>query len=92
MNDDWSPFGEPVVLELGDTLDLHMFRPKEVPELMDDWLAHCREQGIREARVIHGRGRGVLRQRVHSILGKHPLVDSFAVEPSNPGATLIRLK
>ena len=92
MNDDWSPFGEPVVLELGDTLDLHLFRPGEVAELMDDWLAQCREQGLREVRVIHGRGRGVLRQRVHSILGKHPLVQSFVLEPANPGATLITLR
>ena len=92
MDDDWSPFPEPVKVELGDTLDLHLFRPQEVADLMADWLAHCQEAGIAEARVIHGRGKGVLRTRVHSILGKHPLVDSFAVEPANPGATLVRLK
>ena len=92
MDDDWSPFPEPIVVELGDTLDLHLFQPREVPDLMDDWLEHCREAGISEARVIHGRGKGVLRTRVHSILGKHPLVESFVVEPSNPGATLVRVK
>ncbi len=92
MSDEWTPFSEPVVLELGDTLDLHLFRPREVPELLDDWLAQCREEGLSEVRVIHGRGKGVLRRSVHSILGKHPLVDSFALEPANPGATLIRLR
>ena len=91
MNDDWSPFPDPVVLELGDTLDLHLFRPKEVPDLLDDWLDQCQEKGLSEVRVIHGRGKGVLRQRVHSLLTKNSLVRSFALEPSNPGATLIRL-
>jgi DNA-nicking Smr family endonuclease len=86
-----NPFPEPVVLELGDTLDLHHFSPKEVADLLDDWLDDCLRAGLREVRVIHGRGKGVLRERVQTLLARHPLVEDFRTEPGNPGATLARI-
>ena len=65
---------KPVVLPIEDTLDLHSFQPREVKELLDDYLQAAYEKGFREVLIIHGKGHGVLRQRVHSILKKHPLV------------------
>ncbi len=65
---------EPVVLPIGDTLDLHPFQPREVKELLDDYLVMAHEKGIREVRIIHGKGSGVLRARVLSLLKKHPLI------------------
>ena len=65
---------KPVVLPIEDTLDLHSFQPQEVKELLDDYLEAAYEKGFREVLIIHGKGSGVLRQRVLSILKKHPLV------------------
>jgi len=92
MAEEDSPFPEPVVLPLSDTLDLHTFSPRELPQLLGDWLEDCRQEGLDQVRIIHGRGRGVLRNRVHSLLKKHPLVAGFTGEPANPGATLVVLK
>lgn len=92
MTDPDNPFPEPVVLELGDTLDLHHFSPREAADLIDDWLAGCLRAGLKEVRLIHGRGRGVLRERVQALLARHPLVEGFRTEPANPGATLIKLR
>lgn len=85
---------EPIELPITDVLDLHTFNPKEVADLIDDYLAACREKGIREVRIIHGKGTGVLRRRVHSILSRHSQVASFSQAPTDAGgwgATIVRL-
>ena len=61
---------EPVEIPIEDTLDLHTFLPKEVPILIPEYIEVCREKGFEEVRIIHGKGTGVLRERVHSILRK----------------------
>lgn len=86
---------EEVVLPIEDILDLHPFQPCEVKELLDDYLHAAHEKGFREVRIIHGKGSGVLRQRVHSLLKKHPLV--MGLHPSDAagggwGATVVVLK
>ena len=58
-------------------LDLHTFHPKEVKELVPDYLAACREKGIFCVRIIHGKGTGTLRKIVQSILSRMPEVESF---------------
>lgn len=68
---------EPIELPIDGILDLHTFQPKEVKDLLPDYLAACREQGILQVRVIHGKGTGALRKTVHSILGRLPEVISF---------------
>jgi DNA-nicking Smr family endonuclease len=65
---------EPAVLPIEDILDLHAFQPQELKELLDDYLVAAHEKGFREVRIIHGKGSGVLRGRVLSILKKHPLI------------------
>jgi DNA-nicking Smr family endonuclease len=77
------------------TLDLHTFNPKEVKELLPLYLEECRAKGIYEVRVIHGKGTGMLRETVHSILVKLPGILSFRLADGDRGswgATIIYLE
>jgi len=67
----------PVEIPIDGVLDLHTFQPREVGDLVVDYLELCREKGITEIRIIHGKGTGQLRRTVHAILGRNPLVQSF---------------
>lgn len=86
---------DPVPLPIDGALDLHTIRPREVKEAVHEYLALCRERGILEVRLIHGKGRGVLRRIVWALLAKHPAVIGFA-EASTPfggwGATIVHLR
>jgi hypothetical protein len=68
----------PVELPIEDFIDLHPFSPREIPDVVGEYLAAAHAAGFREVRLIHGRGIGVQRERVRSVLGKHPLVEEFA--------------
>ncbi len=86
---------EPIELPIDGVLDLHTFKPREIGELVPDYIAACQERRIRQVRIIHGKGIGNLRRSVHSILAKHPDVISFS--QANPmfggwGATIVLLK
>jgi len=86
---------EPVIVPIEDVLDLHTFRPKEIPDLLDDYFSACIGLNIFPVRVIHGKGKGILKKRVHDILKKHPLVSSFRSAPSEDGgwgAVIVELK
>jgi DNA-nicking Smr family endonuclease len=94
MSDD-GPFEEPVEIPIEAAIDLHRFRPAEVGEVVDAYLEAAWEKGLLEVRVIHGRGRGVQRQRVRSHLERSPYVESFRDAPGEAGgwgATLVRLR
>jgi DNA-nicking Smr family endonuclease len=86
--------GPVVVLPIEDSLDLHGFRPADVPRIVDAYLDAAREAGLREVRLIHGRGRGVQRARVRELLSVDPRVARFAEAPPGRGgwgATLVWL-
>ncbi len=86
---------KPVVVPIDGTLDLHTFNPKELPPLLADYLDACLEKGIFRVRIVHGKGKGVQRARVHSLLRKNPLVKQFRTAPEDAGgwgATLVDLK
>jgi DNA-nicking Smr family endonuclease len=75
------------------SLDLHAFAPRDVAAVVDDYLIAAHEQGLREVRLIHGRGRGIQRANVQSTLTRHPLVAEFWDAPeSHLGATVVRLR
>ena len=82
------------ILEIDGTLDLHQFSPKDVKTLVPDYLAECRAKGIYEVRIIHGKGKGVLRRTVHSILDRLDHVADFRLDDKtigNWGATVVYL-
>lgn len=84
-----------VQIPITGTLDLHTFRPDEVRSLILEYLAVCLEEEIHQVRIVHGKGKGVLRRIVHSILEKHPAVISFGHQEGSGGswgATIVRLK
>ena len=85
---------EPVEVPIDGVLDLHTFNPRELPFLIDDYLKACRERGIYSVRIIHGKGTGVQKARVHSLLAKHSLVRQFKDAPPEAGgwgATVVEL-
>lgn len=86
---------EPVEIPINGVLDLHTFNPRDVRDLVPDYLAECQKRGILRVRIIHGKGIGNLRRTVHSILSKHPEVISFTLdhpEYGGWGATIVTLR
>ncbi|HWI41556.1 MAG TPA: Smr/MutS family protein [Verrucomicrobiae bacterium] len=85
---------ESVTIPIDGVLDLHHFNPREVGDLVPEYLEECRRRGIVSVRIIHGKGVGNLRRGVHAILGRLPFVRSFGpggVESGGWGATLVEL-
>ncbi len=77
------------------TLDLHTFRPDEVKDLVPEYLSECRERGIYQVRIVHGKGIGTLRETVHAVLAKLPVVESYCLGDETSGgwgATIVVLK
>ena len=91
MTDDLDePDPHPVPIER--ELDLHAFAPRDIPSVVDEYIRAAHEAGLREVRLIHGRGRGVQRGIVQQALDRHPLVVEFWDAPeSHLGATVARL-
>ena len=77
------------------TLDLHLFQAREVGDLVPEYLAECRKRGILQVRIVHGKGTGQLRERVHAVLRRLPGVASFGLAPEGLGgwgATVVEIK
>src|ERR687894_429513 len=88
-------FREPVRLEITDVLDLHAFAPRDVRRVVEEYLAEARARGFRQVRVIHGKGVGVQREAVRTVLAATPFVEHFSDAPPEAGgwgATIVRLK
>jgi DNA-nicking Smr family endonuclease len=76
-----------------DSLDLHTFAPRDIPSVVDEYVCAAHEAGLREVRLIHGRGKGIQRGIVQAVLEKHALVEEFWDAPeSHLGATVARLR
>lgn len=86
---------EPVRLPIEDSLDLHSFAPRDIPLVVDDYLSQAAERGLPEVRLIHGRGKGIQRAIVQSLLAVHPHVARFFDAPPDRGgwgATVVVLR
>ncbi len=86
---------EPVVIPIEDVIDLHLFRPAEVTDLLDNYFRECIKAGILSVRIIHGKGKGVLKKGVLDLLKRNPYVVSFSSAPPDAGgwgATIVTLR
>lgn len=86
--------GQPIELPIDGVLDLHHFSPRDAPDLVATYLDACRARGIRQVRIIHGKGTGALRQSVRAVLRRHPAVCAFETADAMAGgwgATLVTL-
>jgi DNA-nicking Smr family endonuclease len=82
----------PVRVPIEGSIDLHSFAPRDVVDVVDDYLHAAHEAGFREVRLIHGRGRGVQRAAVQRLLRGHALVERYWDAPeSHLGATVVVL-
>jgi dsDNA-specific endonuclease/ATPase MutS2 len=92
--DDLNPFLEPVEIEITDIFDLHTIPPREVKPVVEEYLREARRQGFRVVRIIHGKGIGVQREIVRSILARTSFVEDWSDAPPDAGglgATIVRL-
>lgn len=89
------PDDTPIRIPITGELDLHTFRPAEVASLLESYFAECQLAGIREVRVVHGKGTGTLRETVHTCLRRMPTVAGFRLGDETSGswgATLVTLR
>ena len=86
---------EPIQIPIDGVLDLHTFRPEETADVVEEYLLACLEKGIRQVRIIHGKGKGVQRRIVHSLLQRLKYVSSYRGAEGTAGgwgATIVNLK
>lgn len=89
------PNDDPIILPLEDSIDLHAFQPKKIASVVEEYITECVQAGFLEVRLIHGKGAGVQRNIVRSVLSKHSGVLSYHDAPAEAGgwgATVVRLK
>src|SRR5947208_3412217 len=91
--DDTTPFSEPVVIEITDVFDLHTIPPRQVKAVVEEYLREAHEKGLRVVRIIHGKGIGVQREMVRTVLSRTPFVHDWTDAPPEAGglgATIVR--
>lgn len=90
-----NPFPEPVEIEITDIFDLHTIPPRDVKRVVEEYLELARGKGFKSVRIIHGKGIGVQREMVRTILSRTPFVSDWTDAPPDAGgfgATIVRLK
>jgi len=88
-----NPFPEPVELEITDVFDLHTIPPRDVKRVVEEYLQLAHDKGFKVVRIIHGKGIGVQREVVRSILARTPFVADWTDAPPDAGglgATIVR--
>jgi dsDNA-specific endonuclease/ATPase MutS2 len=95
LDDPFDPFPEPVVIPITDVFDLHTIQPREVKVVVEEYLNEAHRLGFRSVRIIHGKGIGVQREMVRTILGRTPFVLDWTDAPPEAGglgATIVRFR
>ena len=93
-NDVDTPFPEPVVIEITDVFDLHTIPSRDVKRVVEEYLREAHTKGFNVVRIIHGKGIGVQREIVRSILARTSFVLDWCDAPPDAGglgATIVRL-
>jgi dsDNA-specific endonuclease/ATPase MutS2 len=93
--DPMNPFPDPVNIEFSDVIDLHSIPPRQVRAVIEDYLEDAHRRGFQWVRIIHGKGIGVQREMIRSILARTPFVIDFKDAPPEAGgwgATIVTLK
>ena len=88
-----NPFPEPVEIEIIDVFDLHTIPPRDVKRVVEEYLQLAHEKGYKSVRIIHGKGIGVQREMVRSILARTSFVTDWTDAPPDAGglgATIVR--
>jgi dsDNA-specific endonuclease/ATPase MutS2 len=91
----FNPFPEPVTIEIRDFIDLHTIPPPDVQRVVEEYLLEARRSGFGSVRIIHGKGIGVQREMVRSILARTSFVEAWTDAPPEAGglgATIVRLE
>jgi hypothetical protein len=83
--DPFNPFPEPVVVEITDVIDLHSINPRDVRRVVEEYLQEARRAGFPSVRIIHGKGKGLQRDLVRSILDRTPFVKDCMDAPPDAG-------
>ena len=86
---------DPVRIPITDVFDLHSVPPRDAKPIVEEYLEEARRAGFKALRIVHGRGIGVQREMVRSILSKTPFVESFSdapLEAGGWGATIVTLR
>jgi dsDNA-specific endonuclease/ATPase MutS2 len=86
---------EPVRIPITDVFDMHTVPPRDVKEITEAYLEEAVALGFRYVRIIHGRGIGVQRETVRSVLSGSPFVEAFSDAPAEAGgwgATVVTLR
>ena len=94
IDDDDDPFPEPVEIEITDVFDLHTIQPRDVQRVVEEYLQIAHEKGFISVRIIHGKGIGVQREMVRSVLARTSFVSDWTDAPPNAGglgATIVHL-
>jgi dsDNA-specific endonuclease/ATPase MutS2 len=89
------PDADPIRIPITDVFDLHSVPPRDAGPVVEEYLAEARRRGFRALRIVHGRGIGVQREIVRSILARTPFVQDFRDAPGEAGgwgATVVTLK
>ncbi|MDQ3668069.1 MAG: Smr/MutS family protein [Acidobacteriota bacterium] len=92
--DPFNPFPEPVTIEITDVIDLHSIQPKDVKRVVEEYLEQVHHAGFHSVRIIHGKGIGVQREVVHTVLARTSFVNAWTDAPPEAGglgATIVRL-
>lgn len=93
LSQDDNPFPEPVVIEITDVFDLHTIPPRDVKPVVEEYLREAHLKGFRVVRIIHGKGIGVQREIVRSVLARTDFVVDWTDAPPDAGglgATIVR--
>ena len=86
---------DPVRIPITDVFDLHSVPPRDVKPIVEEYLDEAHRAGFKALRIVHGRGIGVQREIVQTILAKTPFVETFGdapLEAGGWGATIVTLR